>query len=148
MSRTRIVGGNLIKITGGTYRIFAKEGIEFHSNGKIIENAKEGTVYGDPQQPPKLEIESSIFPACIHFYRSKLHSEGKYGNKDLFYKGEFGFDKFESQVCAEGTYSDYQPLLHTVPKEELVKDEKIHLSAYASMYPPGVEGNQDNKKVR
>ncbi|WP_459926576.1 hypothetical protein [Flavobacterium covae] len=146
MSRTRIVGGNLIKITGGTYRIFAKEGIEFHSNGKIIENAKEGTVYGDPQQPPKLEIESSIFPACIHFYRSKLHSEGKYGNKDLFYKGEFGFDKFESQVCAEGTYSDYQPLLHTVPKEELVKDEKIHLSAYASMYPPGVEGNQDNKK--
>ncbi|WP_444670972.1 hypothetical protein [Flavobacterium columnare] len=146
MSRTRIVGGNLIKITGGTYRIFAKEGIEFHSNGKIIENAKEGTIYGEPQQPPKLEIESSIFPACIHFYRSKLHSEGKYGNKDLFYKGEFGFDKFESQVCAEGTYSDYQPLLHTVPKEELVKDEKIHLSAYASMYPPGVEGNQDNKK--
>ncbi|QOG88825.1 hypothetical protein HUE46_01635 [Flavobacterium columnare] len=64
----------------------------------------------------------------------------------MFYKGEFGFDKFESQVCAEGTYSDYQPLLHTVPKEELVKDEKIHLSAYASMYPPGVEGNQDNKK--
>ncbi|MFK7114270.1 hypothetical protein V3468_07445 [Flavobacterium oreochromis] len=41
MSRTRIVGGNLIKITGGTYRIFAKKGIEFHSNGKIIMNAEE-----------------------------------------------------------------------------------------------------------
>ena len=32
MSRTRIVGGNITKLTGGKYKIFAKDNIEFHSN--------------------------------------------------------------------------------------------------------------------
>lgn len=103
---------------------------------------------GSAKQHPKLQVESSIFPACIHFYRSKAHADGKYGNKDTEYNGEFGFDKFDTKVSAEGTFSDYQPLMNSVPKTELVKGERLHLSAYASMYPPGVEGNLDNKKSK
>lgn len=42
MSRTRIVGGNITKITGGKYKIFAKDNIEFHSNKQVMQNAKDG----------------------------------------------------------------------------------------------------------
>ena len=42
MSRIRIVKGNITKITGGNYKMFSKDNIEFHSNKQIIFNAKEG----------------------------------------------------------------------------------------------------------
>ncbi|QYS87445.1 hypothetical protein JJC03_06095 [Flavobacterium oreochromis] len=83
MSRTRIVGGNLIKITGGTYRIFAKKGIEFHSNGKIIMNAEGGTVYGEPESPPVIQANITLPAKCIVQFRPKNG-----------WKGEFGFDWF------------------------------------------------------
>ena len=57
MSRTRIVKGNITKITGGNYRMFAKEDIEFHSDQKVIHNAKDGTFYDDPAPAPKLSYD-------------------------------------------------------------------------------------------
>ena len=55
MSRTRIVKGNITEITGGTRKIFAKEGYEVHTNGQSINNAKDGISYREPESPPKTE---------------------------------------------------------------------------------------------
>jgi hypothetical protein len=53
MSRLRYVKGNIIEITGGTRKIFAKEGYEVNSNGQIINNAKGGKKHKEPKSPPK-----------------------------------------------------------------------------------------------
>lgn len=55
MSRLRYVKGNITEITGGTRKIFAKEGYEVHANGQIINNAKEGKHHREPEDPPKIE---------------------------------------------------------------------------------------------
>ena len=60
MSRTRIVGGNITKITGGKYKIFAKDNIEFHSNKQVIQNAKEGIFHGEPEKPTEVKTEYLI----------------------------------------------------------------------------------------
>ncbi|ELY2018750.1 hypothetical protein SL053_002683, partial [Flavobacterium psychrophilum] len=64
MSRLRYVKGNITEITGGTRKIFAKEGYEVHANGQIINNAKEGKHHREPESPPvlKLENEDKNFP--------------------------------------------------------------------------------------
>ena len=61
MSRTRIVGGNITKITGGKYRIFAKDNIEFHSNKQVIQNAKDGIFYGEPENPKFIDREGNYY---------------------------------------------------------------------------------------
>lgn len=68
MSRTRIVGGNITKITGGKYKIFAKDNIEFHSNKQVIQNAKEGIFYGEPKKPTEQELK----PKKIIFKPNKI----------------------------------------------------------------------------
>lgn len=51
MSRTRIVKGNITKITGGNYKIYSKDNIE-NSGSKLIQVGKDGGVsYGEPEQP-------------------------------------------------------------------------------------------------
>lgn len=100
--------------------------------------------FGD-YKPSKV-FDNQIFSACIQFYRSKEHSKRKYGNLDKSYKGEFGFDKFDDKVCAEGLLSEYQSLDTIIPKEETINDIRKYLCAYLSIWPPNVEGNLDNKK--
>lgn len=52
MSRTRIVKGNITKITGGNYKINSKKNIE-NIGSKVIQIGKEGgVVYGEPEKPP------------------------------------------------------------------------------------------------
>ncbi len=61
MSRTRIVGGNITKITGGKYKIFAKDNIEFHSNKQVIQHAKDGIFYGEPEKPKLIDREGKYY---------------------------------------------------------------------------------------
>ena len=60
MSRVRIVGGNITKITGGKYKIFAKDNIEFHSNKQVIQNAKDGIFHGEPEKPTEIKTDYLI----------------------------------------------------------------------------------------
>jgi hypothetical protein len=75
MSRTRIVKGNITEITGGTSRIFG-ENIQINSNGRIDYFAKNYT-YGEPQDPPALEILPRIINVNGHFYNEDGTFEGK-----------------------------------------------------------------------
>lgn len=110
-----------------------------------------GISYGnyEPTERKKREIKENItFAGCIQFYRSKEHAVGKYGVADSSYKGSFGFDKFDKKVCAEGLIGEYQDLKGIVPKVEVISGIKKYLCAYLSIWPPNVEGNQDNAKSK
>jgi|GEM_PF-598120 len=57
MSRTRIVGGSITKITGGNHNIYSKGNIVFTAGGTITETGVEnGVTFGTPQKPPKIKI--------------------------------------------------------------------------------------------
>ena len=117
--------------------------------GKSEWVADGGTFFGKPEDPPPFPVyENTIFTACIQFYRSKDQSLHRYGKDDPSYKGEFGFDKFDKEVCAEGLIGDYQQLNTVVPDNEPVRGVKKYLCAYLSIWPPGVEGNLDSRKSK
>lgn len=62
------VKGNLTINVGGTTRIYAKEGVEINSNGKI-EYFAESYSYGEPEEPPQL---LNLKPKKIKFRPSKI----------------------------------------------------------------------------
>lgn len=103
-------------------------------------------IFGD-YQPSKV-FTNEVFTACIQFYRSKEQAAGKYGNKDLTYKGEFGFDKFDKKVCAEGLVSEYEILDGIIPNDEVITGVKKYVCPYLTIWPPHVEGNLDTKKSK
>jgi hypothetical protein len=142
-----IAGGSITETYEGDYEMFA-ENIYFIAAKQVTSTGVEnGTSYGVPKSPPKIEKpENIVFRSCIQFYRSKEHSEGKYGNKDLSYKGEFGFDKFDKKVCAEGLIGEYEELNSIIPKEETINNVQKYLCSYLSIWPPNVEGNLNNTK--
>jgi len=59
MSEYIRVKGNIIEKTGGISRIYAKEGIEHNSNGKI-EYFAESYSYGEPQKPPLKLMDGTV----------------------------------------------------------------------------------------
>ncbi len=69
MSRTRIVKGNIIKITGGDYKRYSKDEIE-NIGSRVIQIGKEnGVTYGIPEKytPPKPEeSEYKLESSYIH----------------------------------------------------------------------------------
>jgi len=76
MSKTRIVKGNITKITGGNYKIYSKENIE-NIGLKIIQIGKEGGVsYGYPEKyvPPPLNIVESHYKLESHYAHEQLMS--------------------------------------------------------------------------
>jgi Metallo-peptidase family M12B Reprolysin-like len=155
MSRTRIVGGTLTIITGGEHNIYSETDIVFTAGTTITETGVEnGISFGEPKSPPKIDREqlktnqNTIFTACIQFYRSKEHAQRNYGNKDTSYNGEFGFDKFDQKVCAEGLIGEYQELNGIIPDKETINGIKKYLCAYLSIWPPSVEGNLNSAKSK
>ncbi|EKT3967378.1 hypothetical protein NTJ12_002466 [Flavobacterium psychrophilum] len=78
MSRLRYVKGNITEITGGTRKIFAKEGYEVHSNAQIINNAKGGKKHGEPDSPP-IGSKPEIKPKCLVYFRPHDNYDGEYG---------------------------------------------------------------------
>lgn len=62
MSRTRIVGGKIYKHSLGAHHMYAEENIVFNSNKFISETGEEnGVTYGEPKDPPKIEIEEGEY---------------------------------------------------------------------------------------
>jgi hypothetical protein len=55
MSKITYIGGDYIEWTGGTNKLFSKEGIEITSNESNIFNAGEGQTYGEPEKPPVIK---------------------------------------------------------------------------------------------
>lgn len=62
MSKITIIGGDLIENIGGSYKIYADEGIEISSNKEVIFNAKDGIKHGSPQM---IEIENEPIVNCL-----------------------------------------------------------------------------------
>ncbi|ELY2018303.1 hypothetical protein SL053_002223 [Flavobacterium psychrophilum] len=56
MSRIRIVGGKIIKTTGGDYNMYSKGNIVFNAAGAITETSDVGITYGEPKEAPKLKM--------------------------------------------------------------------------------------------
>lgn len=83
MSKIRIIGGDLIENIGGSYKIYAGEGIEISSNKEVVFNAKEGIKYGEPQEPQLQKLNDKI-NCALHFRPPKK------------WNGEFGFDFYRN----------------------------------------------------
>ncbi|TRX30286.1 GIY-YIG nuclease family protein [Flavobacterium sp. ZT3R18] len=56
MSRIRIVGGKIIKTTGGDYNMYSKGNIVFNAAGAITETSDVGITFGEPKEAPKLKM--------------------------------------------------------------------------------------------
>ena len=98
MSRYRYVGGDILKTTGGSYKIYSDENIEINSNNKIIQNGQQnGVTFNTPRNPPTLE---KITTDCVVEFRTK---------QDGTYTGQFGFDWLrvdDNGLTTEAKYYD------------------------------------------
>jgi hypothetical protein len=56
MSRIRIVGGKIIKTTGGEHNMYSEGNIVFNANGAITETSDVGITFGEPKEAPKLKM--------------------------------------------------------------------------------------------
>ncbi|MCQ9635431.1 hypothetical protein MP477_10730 [Chryseobacterium sp. WG23] len=119
--------------------------VEFVDSGQV--NIPESI---DPKGAPVLRntIVEQTFVACIDFYRSQLNADGKFGREDTQYNGEFGFDRFDKKVCAEGLASKYEKLSNIITKEKTYAGKKEYLCPYLSVWGPNTENNTDNKKSK
>lgn len=98
MSRYRYVGGDILKTTGGSYKIYSDENIENNSNNKIIQNGREnGVKHGKPKKAPKIIEKISL--ALVEFRTLST------------YKGEFGFDWLRIDDGALTPEPAYQSIL-------------------------------------
>lgn len=86
--------------------------------------------------------------AVVSFYRSKEQAIGKFGVNDTSYNGEFGFDKFNKKVVAEGLIENYTRLTDVQTEVETVEGNNDYVCPYLSIWPPSVKGNIDNSKSK
>ena len=119
--------------------------VEFSNSGQV--NIPESIVSIGAPIPDNTILEQN-FIACIDFYRSQLSADGKFGKDDTQYNGEFGFDRFDKKVCAEGLASKYEKLPDITPKEKTYGDKKEYLCPYLSIWAPNADNNKDNKKSK
>ncbi len=99
------------------------------------------------QIPP---LKKPNLPAVVVFYRSQLNADNKpnekYGTKDTQYNGEFGFDRFDKKIIAEGLATEYEKLKGVEVKDPVAGNSHEYLCPYLSLYPPNVTGNLNNTK--
>ncbi|MCV9926620.1 Het-C domain-containing protein [Flavobacterium sp. LS1R49] len=78
MSRIRIVGGKIIKTTGGNYNMYAKGNIVTTSAKTITEvGVENGITYGEPKRPPKQEIIESKYKLESTYAHEQLSALAK-----------------------------------------------------------------------
>ena len=70
MSRTRIVGGKITKIVEGDFKIYSKGNITYNSQQQVIETAKEGITYGEPES---IKLEDAFIP-LVELIQSKHYN--------------------------------------------------------------------------
>ncbi|MEN7551822.1 hypothetical protein AAG747_28155 [Rapidithrix thailandica] len=93
-------------------------------------------------------LEIADPPFVVSFFRSKDHANGKYGDRDNFYRGTFGFDRFDNKVIAEGLVEHYPPLEGIETDRKTVENSRAYFCPYLSLWPPQVDGNQDSAKSK
>jgi hypothetical protein len=102
MSRIRIVGGAITKTTEGAHHMYSEENIVFNSSKAITEvGEKNGIVYGEPKDAPKIKMETKDFD--ITFVLDKNEKTiVPFGIKDFKNKEENQFVKFKLKVSGDG----------------------------------------------
>ena len=94
-------------------------------------------------------LKKPNLPAIVTFYRSALNADDKaYGTKDTQYHGDFGFDRFDKKVIAEGLANNYESLDGVEEKKPVEGNSHKYLCPYLSLYPPNVTGNLDSIKSK
>lgn len=95
-------------------------------------------------------VPNPLLQKCIvEFFRSNKQSNKKFGEKDTEYAGEFGFDRFEKDICPSSTIQGEGAYIipgGIVPKEEVIRGLRKYACPFMSIWPPGVEGNTDSAK--
>ena len=94
-------------------------------------------------------LQLSKSPHIVSFYRSQIQAKKKsssYGSNDTSYNGEFGFDRFDDSVVADGMINHYEVLEEVESDEKVYKKNHSYLCPYPSLWPPNVEGNKTNTK--
>ena len=98
---------------------------------------------GNPDNSFAKKPLAAVDPFLVDFYRSKEQSQSKYGSQDTTYNGEFGFDRFNSSIMAEGLRSNFIEDTTITRKRGT---DKSYLCPYLSLWPPAVTGNLNNAK--
>ena len=146
MSKITICEGNIKWTSKGNTVLHAFDGdISFSAGECNIWSGEQGNETGE-YIADAVGRQNEKFIACIDFYRSREHSEGKYGKLDTQYNGEFGFDRFDSKVCAEGLFSEYEKIRTVLTSENTYGKEKVYLCPYLSIWPPEIE--VDGKTIK
>ena len=146
MSKITICEGNIKWTSKGNTVLHAFDGdISFSAGECNIWNGEQGNEAGE-YIAEAVGRQNEKFIACIDFYRSREHSEGKYGKLDTQYNGEFGFDRFDSKVCAEGLFSEYEKIRTVLTSENTYGKEKVYLCPYLSIWPPEIK--VDGKTIK
>lgn len=146
MSKITICEGNIKWTSKGNTVLHAFDGdISFSAGECNIWSGEQGNETGE-YIADAVGRQNEKFIACIDFYRSREHSEGKYGKLDTQYNGEFGFDRFDSKVCAEGLFSEYEKIRTVLTSENTYGKEKVYLCPYLSIWPPEIK--VDGKTIK
>ena len=146
MSKITICEGNIKWTSKGNTVLHAFDGdISFSAGECNIWNGEQGNETGE-YIAEAVGRQNEKFIACIDFYRSREHSEGKYGKLDTQYNGEFGFDRFDSKVCAEGLFSEYEKIRTVLTSENTYGKEKVYLCPYLSIWSPEIK--VDGKTIK
>ena len=146
MSKITICEGKIKWTSKGNTVLHAFDGdISFSAGECNIWNGEQGNEAGE-YIAEAVGRQNEKFIACIDFYRSREHSEGKYGKLDTQYNGEFGFDRFDSKVCAEGLFSEYEKIRTVLTSENTYGKEKVYLCPYLSIWPPEIK--VDGKTIK
>ena len=146
MSKITICEGNIKWTSKGNTVLHAFDGdISFSAGECNIWSGEQGNEAGE-YIAEAVGRQNEKFIACIDFYRSREHSEGKYGKLDTQYNGEFGFDRFDSKVCAEGLFSEYEKIRTVLTSENTYGKEKVYLCPYLSIWPPEIK--VDGKTIK
>lgn len=140
MSRLRYVKGNITEITGGTRKIFAKEGYEVHSNAQIINNAKGGIKYGEPETPPVLKLVNGV--DVFITFKPLATFEGEYGfdwlewdEKDAITKVQ-NIDISNFEYLFNNTKNEYVEVATDAKLKDKIKDDyKKHQINYPYNVP-------------
>lgn len=102
---------------------------------------------GNPSHHVKVKVLTKPdLNAVVSFYRSSFQAKGKFGSNDTAYNGEYGFDRFEEKIMADGLFYEYEELRGVEMQKETIDGNHSYLCPYINIWPPGVEGNSSDSK--
>lgn len=125
MSKESFIGGDYIETTGGSAKKYGAQ-IELSGSQVILNGEINGVSLGINQEPPIVSIETDFY---VDVFRDRSQIEDNFGKKDVEYKGNFGFDRYNETTSGKG-------------KQSTNRFELIYLNGYTyhvpwlSLWPP------------